>query len=93
MGLDAGRVLKRSVLCLYCREERLFTLRAIAENPQLKCSGCGSDVCISNNVYEPLLREVRNTLAAIDSTQLTSSFMGRRTSIAGGETQDGESLG
>ena len=77
MGLDAGRVLKRSVLCLHCHEERLFTLRAIAENPQLKCSGCGSDVCISDRVYESLLTEVRKTLAAIDSTQLTSSFMGR----------------
>jgi hypothetical protein len=31
MGLDAGRVLKRSVLCPHCHEERLFTLRAIVE--------------------------------------------------------------
>jgi hypothetical protein len=77
MSLDAGRVLKRPVLCLHCREERLFTLRAIADEPQLKCSGCGGNVCINDRVYEPLLREVRNTLAAIDSTQLASSFMGR----------------
>jgi hypothetical protein len=80
MGLDAGRVLKRSVLCPHCHEERLFTLRAIADDPQLKCSGCGGELCISDRVYELLLREVRNTLAAIDSTQLTSSFMGQRTS-------------
>ena len=33
MGLDAGRVLKRPVLCPHCNEEYLFTLRAIADNP------------------------------------------------------------
>jgi uncharacterized protein (DUF983 family) len=79
MGLDAGRVLKRSVLCPRCHEERLFTLREIADNPLLKCSGCGTDVCISDSVYEPLLREVRTTLAAIDAAQLAPSFMSRHT--------------
>jgi hypothetical protein len=78
MSLDAGRVLKRSVLCLHCHEERLFTLRAIAENPLLKCSGCGGDIVIGDRVYEPLLTDVRNTLAAIDCAQLASSFMGQR---------------
>ena len=78
MRLDAGRVLKRSVLCLHCQEERLFPLRAILEDPQLKCSGCGTNVCISDSVYDPLLSEVRNTLAAIDSIQLAPSFMGRQ---------------
>jgi hypothetical protein len=30
MGLDAGAVLKRSVLCPHCNEDYLFTLRVIA---------------------------------------------------------------
>ena len=37
MGLDAGTVLKRSVLCTHCNEAYLFTLRAIADNPELRC--------------------------------------------------------
>src|ERR1700730_12714583 len=37
MLLDAGQVLKRPVVCRHCQDERLFTLRAIAENPQLRC--------------------------------------------------------
>jgi hypothetical protein len=40
MGLDAGTVLKRSVLCTHCNEAYLFTLRAIADNPELRCYGC-----------------------------------------------------
>jgi hypothetical protein len=35
MGLDAGNVLKRSVLCVHCNEDYLFTLWAIADNPEL----------------------------------------------------------
>jgi len=41
MCLDAGTVLKRYVLCPHCVENYLFTLRAIAYNPELKCHGCG----------------------------------------------------
>jgi len=29
-------VLKRSVLCPHCNEDYLFTLRAIADNPELE---------------------------------------------------------
>lgn len=78
MGLDAGQVLKRSVLCPHCHEEHLFTLRAIADCPQLKCPGCGSHICINDDVHAPLLRDVRNALDAIDWAQLAPSFMNRR---------------
>ena len=67
MGLDAGRVLKRSVLCPHCNEEYLFTLRAIARNSELRCYGCGGSIRLFDRVYEPLLSDVRNTLHEIDS--------------------------
>jgi hypothetical protein len=69
MGLDAGQVLKRLVLCRHCHEERLFTLRAIVDSRPLECSGCGSTIRISDRVYEPLMKEVRNTLSTIDFIQ------------------------
>lgn len=63
MGLDAGRVLKRSVLCPHCKADYLFTLRAIAGSPELRCHGCGGSI----RVYEPLLSDVGNALDEIDS--------------------------
>jgi hypothetical protein len=74
MGLDAGQIFKRPVLCPCCSEERLFTLRAIADSPKLQCQGCGGRIPISDRVYEPLIREVRNTLQAIDSIQSVPLF-------------------
>ena len=71
MGLDAGQVLKRAVLCQHCGEESLFRLRAIADGRQLECFGCGRTIRISDRVYEPLIRDVRTTLEAIDSIQST----------------------
>jgi len=67
MGLDAGTVLKRSVLCPHCDEEYLFTLRAIADNPELRCYGCGGSIRLRDSVYEPLVSDVKNLLEAIDS--------------------------
>jgi hypothetical protein len=67
MGLDAGIVLKRSVRCLHCNEDYLFTLRAIADNPELRCHGCGRSIRLSDRVYEPLLSDVGNALDEIDS--------------------------
>jgi transcription elongation factor Elf1 len=67
MGLDAGRVLKRSVRCPHCNEDYLFTLRAIADNLELRCHGCGGSIRLSDRVYEPLLSDVRNALDEIDS--------------------------
>ena len=55
MGLDAGTVLKRSVLCLHCNEEYLFTLRAIADCSELRCYGCGGSIRLRDSVYEPLV--------------------------------------
>jgi transposase-like protein len=78
MCLDASKVLKRSVLCPRCKQDYLFTLRAIADRPQLKCPGCGSHICVNDDVHAPLLREVRNALDAIDWAQLAPSFMNRR---------------
>jgi len=67
IGLDAGRVLTRSVLCPHCNEDYIFTLRDIADNPELRCHGCGGSIRLSDRVYEPLLSDVRNTLDEIDS--------------------------
>ena len=78
MLLDAGQVIKRPVLCRHCHEERLFTLRDIIQNPQLKCHGCGNRICISDSIYSSLIREIRNTLAAIDSIQAAPSFIKER---------------
>jgi hypothetical protein len=65
MGLDAGRVLKRPVLCPHCNEEYLFTLRAIADNPELRCYGCGGTICLRDSIFEQLVSDVRNSLEAI----------------------------
>jgi len=67
MGLDAGRVLKRSVVCWQCSEDHLFTLRAIASNTELRCHGCGGSIRLSDRVYAPLLSDVANLLDEIDS--------------------------
>ena len=65
MGLDTGTVFKRSVLCPHCNEEYLFTLRAIADNPELRCYGCGGTICLRDRIFEQLVSDVRNSLEAI----------------------------
>ena len=67
MGIDTGTVFKRSVFCPHCKEDYLFTLRAIANNPELKCHGCRASIRISDRAYEALLSDVRNILYEIDS--------------------------
>ncbi len=67
MGLDAGTVLKRSVLCPHCYEDYLFTLRAIADNPELRCPGCSGSIPLSDRAYGPLLSDVGSALDEIDS--------------------------
>ena len=37
MSLDAGQVLKRAVFCPHCNEDTLFSLRAIADDAELRC--------------------------------------------------------
>jgi DNA-directed RNA polymerase subunit RPC12/RpoP len=66
MCLDAGKVLKRSVLCSRCKEDYLFTLRSIAEDSQLRCPGCGAAIGIGEPLHEPLVNEVKNLVEAID---------------------------
>ena len=78
MLLDTGQVFKRPVLCPHCHEERLFTLRAIADHPQLKCHGCGGRSCMSDRLYESLVRDVRHLLEAIDSLCPVPAFNNRR---------------
>jgi hypothetical protein len=73
MGLDSGAVFKRPVLCPHCNEDYLFTLRAIANNQELRCHGCGGSIRLSDRVYEPLLSDVKNILDAIDCAQLVPS--------------------
>ena len=36
MGLDAGAVLKRPILCPHCNQHYYFTLRAIGDNRELE---------------------------------------------------------
>jgi transcription elongation factor Elf1 len=74
MCLDTGTVFKRSVLCPHCNEDYLFTLRAVANNSELRCYGCGGSIRLFDSVYERLLSEVGNTLEAIDSAQSASRF-------------------
>ena len=62
MCLDTGTVFKRYVLCPHCKEDYLFTLRAIAH----RCHGCGGSIRLSDR-DEALLSDVRNTLDEIDS--------------------------
>ena len=80
MGLDTGAVLKRSVLCTHCNEEYLFTLRAIADNQELRCYGCGGSIRLCDRVYEPSVSDVRNSLEAIDSAPPT--FISSRSRLA-----------
>jgi len=82
MGLDAGTVLKRSVLCPHCNEEYYFTLRAISDNPELRCHGCGGSICLRDSVYEPLLSDVRTILEAIHSAQSAASFISAHPRVA-----------
>jgi hypothetical protein len=74
MNLDTGQIFKQPVLCPHCNEERLFTLRAIADSPKLRCPGCGNSIYMSRSIYEPLIREVRKALAAIDSVPSNRRF-------------------
>jgi hypothetical protein len=75
MCLDTGAIFKRPVLCSHCNEDYLFTLRAIANNPVLTCHGCGGSIFLRDCVYEPLLRDVRNILEAIDSSQRSHNLL------------------
>jgi hypothetical protein len=77
MRLDTGTLFKRPVFCPHCNEDYLFTLRAIADKPELKCHGCRGSIRLSGRAYEALLSDVRNTLHEIDSAQLASFFFSR----------------
>jgi predicted nucleic acid-binding Zn ribbon protein len=82
MGLDAASVLKWSVLCQHCNEEYYFTLRAISDNPELRCHGCGGSICLGDSVYKPLINDVRIILKAIHSAQSAASFISAHPAVA-----------
>jgi len=62
-----GRRQSAEAVCPHCNEDYLFTLRAIADNPELRCYGCGGSIRLCDRVYEPLLRDVENALEEIDT--------------------------
>ncbi len=74
MRLDAGKVLKRSVLCGHCKSDYLFTLRDIAESSELRCHGCGSRICMRDSAYKTLVSDVKNNLRDIDDCQSAALF-------------------
>ncbi len=78
MGLDAGKVLKRSVFCRRCKADFLFTLRDIAEHSELRCHGCGSRIFMRDSFYQMLVNDVRDALKNIDACQSAASFMSSR---------------
>jgi hypothetical protein len=82
MGLDAGMVLKRSVLCPHCNADYYFTLRAIADNSELRCHGCGGSIRLRDSAYKSLLSDVKNTLDAIHSAQSAPTFITVRPGLA-----------
>ena len=64
MGLDTGKVFKRSVFCPPCKEDYLFTLRAIADNPELQCH-LQRDTCFPVSAFGPVLLSALRRLALI----------------------------
>ena len=69
MSLDAGQVLKRAVFCPHCNEDTLFSLRAIADDAELRCPYCRNTIDIRDHSYELLVRDVRHT-----STDASKNF-------------------
>jgi len=65
-AVDTSKVFKRSVACCCCKQAYFFTLQAIANNPKLKCPGCGNSINIYDDSYRPLVNQVRDTIAAIE---------------------------
>ena len=64
MCLDAGTVFKRYFLCPHCKEDYLFTLRAIAHNPELRCHGCGGSRCRAGEIYLPYSSHIKTSATA-----------------------------
>jgi hypothetical protein len=60
--VDTSEVFKQPVHCFRCDEAFYFTLRAIAEDEQLKCPVCGTGINLSNDGYKSLVASVRYTI-------------------------------
>ena len=65
--VDTRDVFKHPVHCSRCDEASLFTLRAISEDENLKCSVCGTWINLSDDDYSPLVSSVRDIIRSISS--------------------------
>jgi hypothetical protein len=54
--VDTGKVFKR---------DYLFTLRAIADNAELKCPACGTSINMRDDDHRHLVGQVRETLQSL----------------------------
>jgi len=65
--VDTRDVFKHPVRCFRCEEASYFTLRAIAEDENLKCSVCGACINLSDDGYMSLVSSVRDMIRSISS--------------------------
>lgn len=65
-AIRTSEIFKHSVACSSCRDDYLFTLKAIADLPQLKCPGCGNPINLSDHGYRALVNEIRDTIRSIE---------------------------
>ena len=63
--VDTSEVFKQAVHCFRCDEAFYFTLRAIAEDQELKCPVCGSGINLSDDGYKSLVASVRDAIRSI----------------------------
>jgi hypothetical protein len=64
-SVDTGKVFKRKVCCSYCNQDYFFTLRAIADNTELNCFGCGKIINMCDDDHRHLVAQVRETLDSL----------------------------
>ena len=67
--VDTSKVFKELVHCFECDQPFYFTLWAIAENQNLACPQCGTEINAADHVYQSLLASVKERVAEISSFQ------------------------
>ncbi len=70
MRLDAGKVLKRSVLCGHCKSDYLFTLRDIAESSE--------DVMAVEAEFACVIAPIKHSLVMLKIICETSMIVSRQ---------------
>ena len=70
--VDTSDVFKHPVHCFGCNEAFYFTLRAIAEDEQLKCPVCATGINLSDDGYKSLVASVRETIRSISQPSLAA---------------------